>query len=1068
MSSFTEIQVTFLTLMMTPDLPVPQAAKNYLPCQVILMRRSRRSKILPKCQLLLKEPLHQMSTICKYRIIKNIHINWNNSYYVEDPAVFGMLSSFFLRPPTSTLQWDKFDDYIEKCSKHVSQISGDGFCFLYSLEMALLTETDILLTSAQMKVIIMGHLKVHCKEYSKFYSGNLVEDAALFFQSGVFDKDVVDIIISSAAKALNLNLYIYEKGEKGEVVVLDQFVHPSCVTVHLKFTHDNKAPLGNHYEPIICNPEVTETFSESLPKVSSLGPIQDTPLDLTTSQCSHDLTPPASMEQVSPEKSVKEIGLDEGCNDYFFPIHLFRNVEPEWVDSIPPDIDGKKFYQIRTDIQTFNAKARDMHHFKMNTSKTGTNTIKRKTGHCQGNLFCPNPQCTFLKTNKNNVENMSQWQHPQKGITTCYSCGFIAQSTKCPARKMSVFNTQSRVLQVFHVGHHICQKKKQTDKYRKEAEEVIRHNPYAAGGSTGRRNYITYKCATEGVNAAYKAGRATTTPACQVARRALTVEQNPRNQSFESLALYREDLVKKDPFLIYKINQHAFNGDPDYVFKSAREMAQLALQMDQNNTVENPLMNEEAYFDGAHKRCIGFKTLGLFVYHPALRKILKLASMEVRSEDTVNIALFFKLFNEILSKVNGSPIAFNPKGIMVDEAGGNFQGIRQVFGQDYLDEKVVSCQLHFKKNVHNKSFRIPESYRQEFVSICFDLCRAATVQKYNEIQGILTEFGNLFPDIRHWIEWWDIRKYHVFTPFRRFGYSNVTFAEAGHSSGRRATMLWLLEACKDDVSAMIMQISDLENFFNQTGTVCGKGPTALQKSAMARNEQLHLAKEFGSEFLSQTGLQEEREEMLSGCRFIPSASSSHKPKRKQSLEGKKVSQAKKPKKQRTKGKKAVVGVDRQLQIARDVLLDSSISVVNNGVHPCVDCAENKPVYIEEANRYNPKSNNPHIALFLGLNISKCKGCSHKIDRSIYPAPMDVCLRMQGVRRYKDARLGIVKSHWGNIYFHLDLTCLEHHHPDIKMEHITIAKDTLVLLTPDHFKFLKEKGFLQVILNNLQQ
>ena len=62
-------------------------------------------------------------------------------------------------------------------------------------------------------------------------------------------------------------------------------------------------------------------------------------------------------------------------------------------------------------------------------------------------------------------------------------------------------------------------------------------------------------------------------------------------------------------------------------------MAQLAIEMDQNGP-EHPLQAEDTYFDGYHSRCTGYKTLALFVYHMAMHRILRLATMEVKSEST--------------------------------------------------------------------------------------------------------------------------------------------------------------------------------------------------------------------------------------------------------------------------------------------------------------------------------------------------------------------------------------------------------------------------------------------------
>ena len=52
-------------------------------------------------------------------------------------------------------------------------------------------------------------------------------------------------------------------------------------------------------------------------------------------------------------------------------------------------------------------------------------------------------------------------------------------------------------------------------------------------------------------------------------------------------------------YLIYKINNTQFNGDPDYMFKSSHTMAQIAVDMDQERP-KNRLQSEETYFGGAH------------------------------------------------------------------------------------------------------------------------------------------------------------------------------------------------------------------------------------------------------------------------------------------------------------------------------------------------------------------------------------------------------------------------------------------------------------------------------------
>ena len=148
-------------------------------------------------------------------------------------------------------------------------------------------------------------------------------------------------------------------------------------------------------------------------------------------------------------------------------------------------------------------------------------------------------------------------------------------------------------------------------------------------------------------------------------------ERNPDKHSLEAVGILKQAMDKEDKYLIYQINNSQFNGQPNYIFKSSAPMAQLAIDMDQDGP-EHPLQGKEAYFDGCHSRCAGYKTLALFVYHTAMHRILRLAMMEVKRESTHEISIFWELFNEILSEIKGRNYKFNPKSIMVDENGANY------------------------------------------------------------------------------------------------------------------------------------------------------------------------------------------------------------------------------------------------------------------------------------------------------------------------------------------------------------------------------------------------------------
>ena len=89
-------------------------------------------------------------------------------------------------------------------------------------------------------------------------------------------------------------------------------------------------------------------------------------------------------------------------------------------------------------------------------------------------------------------------------------------------------------------------------------------------------------------------------------------------------------------------------------------MVKMAIDMDQDGP-NNLLQTENAYFDATHSCVHGFKTIGLWLVHPAMLQILRLASMEIRSENYIEISQFFTLFNRICAQVKEEPgYKFNP------------------------------------------------------------------------------------------------------------------------------------------------------------------------------------------------------------------------------------------------------------------------------------------------------------------------------------------------------------------------------------------------------------------------
>jgi len=63
----------------------------------------------------------------------------------------------------------------------------------------------------------------------------------------------------------------------------------------------------------------------------------------------------------------------------------------------------------------------------------------------------------------------------------------------------------------------------------------------------------------------------------------------------------------------------------------------------------NEILDKEYCFvDIKRNRCASFKTLAAHVYHPLLRRMVTLATMECENEVSEKMALFWTNFNEAL------------------------------------------------------------------------------------------------------------------------------------------------------------------------------------------------------------------------------------------------------------------------------------------------------------------------------------------------------------------------------------------------------------------------------------
>ena len=111
----------------------------------------------------------------------------------------------------------------------------------------------------------------------------------------------------------------------------------------------------------------------------------------------------------------------------------------------------------------------------------------------------------------------------------------------------------------------------------------------------------------------------------------------------------KRTLDEVNEFYICRINNGSLYGESDYVFKSSWEMAELAIHMDVNGP-EDGLQKENAFFDVTHTRVHSFKSFVLWLVHGPMCEMIHLASMEMHSENSNDIAISFRLLMKCWKK----------------------------------------------------------------------------------------------------------------------------------------------------------------------------------------------------------------------------------------------------------------------------------------------------------------------------------------------------------------------------------------------------------------------------------
>ena len=241
------------------------------------------------------------------------------------------------------MPWDKLPQFVYKLQHQVIPNRADGFCFLHAVCLAVCMDHDEEMTLGKLQSSILDHMAANVNYYKQFHTGNVLKDVKRYFKSGAYCDSIVDLIVVAMARALNVNLKIYQKGPLGNIQILEYITNATVKEIHLKFTHDPSNVASNHYDSILLLEEPTprhtdEDVTIEIPCTSTIKqPICLDDADVI------DLTDDSEMTTSKQPESPHNNTSDE----LQFPMHLFINTEAEYADELPHDINGFTLYKIK-------------------------------------------------------------------------------------------------------------------------------------------------------------------------------------------------------------------------------------------------------------------------------------------------------------------------------------------------------------------------------------------------------------------------------------------------------------------------------------------------------------------------------------------------------------------------------------------------------------------------------------------------------------------------------------------------------------------------------------------------
>ena len=207
-------------------------------------------------------------------------------------------------------------------------------------------------------------------------------------------------------------------------------------------------------------------------------------------------------------------------------------------------------------------------------------------------------------------------------MKVCAICDHVAQHFNCGAKKLIENDYSTHIATVYHLGIHKCISQLPKRVIPVQHPQIqLGHTLRGSAKEVGLRQIVSLIDAGEMDAAEKEAEVWFDRKRVKREMESMDPQQGMDHNSFDAVGIVKQKTDKKDPFYIYRIGNRNLGGGIDFVFKSSQKMAEMALNMDINGE-PNLLQMENAYFDATHTQVYGFKSLGLWLIHPAMKKIL--------------------------------------------------------------------------------------------------------------------------------------------------------------------------------------------------------------------------------------------------------------------------------------------------------------------------------------------------------------------------------------------------------------------------------------------------------------